>query len=1078
VISPRRTTLIRTPDLAGFRAALATRVGELSVWSARNAFVLVPSAAAAEQLRRTIEDRLLTAERGTAERSAVVLPRLGTRAACYHTLASRLPRIPRLLSSFEREVILTAAARAAEAHGVAPPFRIRPGLIAEMLDLYDHIRRLGRSVADFERNFRGELESAVAFDRGAEKLLQQTTFLNAVFEDYEARLRQGVASARQGAVAGDYVDEHVLRTRLLAESSDRPLTHVIVTVGDRQSDPDGLWPADFDLFARLPGLERLDIVATEGVLTAGLLGRLHAAFPGIEEMRAGEPAAPPRLLVPSPGPGHETRTTLVSRDREEELTAIARRVKAEQRLPGASRLDRVALIVHRPLPYLYLARDVFAGAGIPFETLDTLPLAAEPYAGAVDLVLEWVISDFTRQATVALLRSPHFQFGTSNRLRQGSGESAEADDGLAAKAEGVPSEYAGTPKGVPYVPPEIAEAQDEVLTSAIASLDVALAEARYLGGLARFRALLSGWIELDKPAFAEAPTGKSAAATALAGRRMRATSARAVPAAQIALAAAEVIAPLAEERPMVDQIERLLGFLQTFDRPPAADDPDVEGRRQRVRGAVVGALVALSSAYRQHDPTATADAVALSAAVRRWLGARTFAARTGTTGLQIVDAQAARYGTFDDVQLVGLIDGDWPERARRPVFFPSSLMSKLEPVSADPEGRERDAAQAARASFVDLLRSSHGVVRVSTVLLENDAVVEPSMLLDEIPGAGLVAATAPPLPSTRIFQHEAMTLTPHAFEALPAGVAAWARTRTDARDNTLARFRGAIGRWRLPRISVSRLERYLDCPFRFYASEVLALEEEPEDEDTRTPLERGRFLHELFEEFFAEWQHRGHRRIDIGNINDARAVFAAVCERKLSTLSPSEAALERVRLEGSAVSPGIAYRVFEMEAERPEVILERLLEYAFEGEFTFHRDAGESRTIVLRGKVDRIDLLENGAIRVIDYKSKKTPDLKQALQLPVYSLCARERLQGRRGRNWTIGEAAYLSFEGEKAIVQLRQRDQSLDQLITAAEGRLLSTLDAIESGTFPPRPAKKSLCTTCAFSAVCRKEWVEAADE
>jgi ATP-dependent helicase/DNAse subunit B len=195
-------------------------------------------------------------------------------------------------------------------------------------------------------------------------------------------------------------------------------------------------------------------------------------------------------------------------------------------------------------------------------------------------------------------------------------------------------------------------------------------------------------------------------------------------------------------------------------------------------------------------------------------------------------------------------------------------------------------------------------------------------------------------------------------------------------------------------------------------------------------------------------------------------------------LSPSEAALERVRLEGSAVSPGIAYRVFEMEAERPEVILERLLEYAFEGEFTFHRDAGESRTIVLRGKVDRIDLLENGAIRVIDYKSKKTPDLKQALQLPVYSLCARERLQGRRGRNWTIGEAAYLSFEGEKAIVQLRQRDQSLDQLITAAEGRLLSTLDAIESGTFPPRPAKKSLCTTCAFSAVCRKEWVEAADE
>ncbi len=999
----------------------------------------------------------------TAERSVIPMPLMGGRAAWYEALASRLPRVPPSLSSFEREVILTSAARAAEARGITPPFRVRPGLVAEMVDLYDHIRRLGRSVADFARNFRGELEPAVAFDRGAEVLLRQTVFLSAVFEDYEARVRDR-----------DLVDEHVLRARLLVEPSTRPLTDVIVTIGDRQSDPDGLWPADFDLLARVPGLERLDIVATEGLLTAGLLGRVHAAFPGIEDVRAGEPAAPPRVLVPPPGPGRETQIAFVSRDREEELTAIARRVKAEQRQLGAPPLDRVALVVHRPLPYLYLARDVFAGAGIPFETLDTLPLAAEPYAGAVDLVLEWVISDFTRQATIALLRSPHFRFGTTKV---------------------VPS--------------------DLRLTSAIASLDVALAEARYLGGLARLRALLEGWIalgestgrgerRLTRPTFAEASVG------------------RGVPAARVALEAAETIAPLAEPRPMVEQIERLLGFLDTFDRPSSAADPDpsrpstllraaptlrpfdklrvvpsevegrqaqgrpersrgtseVEGRRQRVRSAVVDALVALSAAYRAHDPTVTADAAALSAAVRRWLGARTVAARTGTSGLQIVDAQAARYGTFDDVQLVGLIDGDWPDRPRRPVFFPSALMNLLEPVSADPDRRERDAVQAARAAFVDLLHVSRGVVRVSTVLLENDAVVEPSMLLDEIPGAGVVTSTEPPVSAARIFQHEAMTLTPHAFDALPDGVARWAHARTAVRDEELARFRGSIGRWRLPRISVSRLERYLDCPFRFFSSEVLALEEEPEDEDTRTPLERGRFLHELFEEFFAEWQRRGHRRIDVANVDEARAVFGDVCERKLASLSPAEAALERVRLEGSAVSPGIAHRVFEMEAERPEVILERLLEYSFDGEFTFHRDDGESRTIALRGKADRIDLLENGTIRVIDYKSKKTPDLKQALQLPVYSLCARQRLQGYRGRAWTIGEAAYLSFEGEKAVVPLKQREQALDQIIGAAEGRLLSTLDAIEGGVFPPRPSKKSLCTLCAFSTVCRKEWVEAEDE
>ena len=117
------------------------------------------------------------------------------------------------------------------------------------------------------------------------------------------------------------------------------------------------------------------------------------------------------------------------------------------------------------------------------------------------------------------------------------------------------------------------------------------------------------------------------------------------------------------------------------------------------------------------------------------------------------------------------------------------------------------------------------------------------------------------------------------------------------------------------RVSISRLERYLDCPFRFFASEVLRLEEQPEDEDTRTPLERGRFLHGLLERFFVEWQRRGRGRITHEELPAARELFRHVREA-LASLSPSEAALERARLLGSAVGPGIAHRVFAMEAER------------------------------------------------------------------------------------------------------------------------------------------------------------------
>jgi ATP-dependent helicase/nuclease subunit B len=53
-----------------------------------------------------------------------------------------------------------------------------------------------------------------------------------------------------------------------------------------------------------------------------------------------------------------------------------------------------------------------------------------------------------------------------------------------------------------------------------------------------------------------------------------------------------------------------------------------------------------------------------------------------------------------------------------------------------------------------------------------------------------------------------------------------------------------------PALSLSALERYQDCPFKFFASDLLRLEEPPEDELSLTPRERGRFIHEVFQRFF------------------------------------------------------------------------------------------------------------------------------------------------------------------------------------------------------------------------------------
>lgn len=1005
-VSVRSTRLHRVPHLAGFRATLVELVRTLEPASVGHAFVLVPSRAAGEQLRRTIEDASL--DRLGA---SMLFPPMGPREDWYAALASRLRPMPRLLTGFEREVMLAAAARAAADAGTPPPFHVRPGLIAEMMALYDHVHRLGRTVDDFERNFELELEKGIDVDRGAERLLQQTRFLVAAFRDYAARVE-----------ASGALDEALLRQRLLAGPVAQPLAHAIVALADRVADPDGLWPADFDLLTRLDGLLTIDIVCTEGALASGLLERLRAALPGIDERQVSVAADLPTLEAPQPAGDRQATHVFISRDREEELAAVARRLKSD--MGGRVPLARIALVVRRPLPYLYLAREVFGSAGIPFETLDTLPLAAEPYAAAVDLAMNAALADFSRRSLTALLRAPQFAFG--------------------------------------------------VELGAIAALDAALADARFQGGIERLETLEREWASLGAPA-----------------NRDERRRVNALPALRAALEAARQLIPLANATRAIDRIGALLAFLRQRDAAAAErphdraeaesagfDADDIAAREQRVRAAVVGAIAALGEAYRRHDPDADVDLVTLAAAVRRWLGARTFALRTGTPGVQIVDAQAARFGVFDDVQLMGLVNGEWPEPPRRNVLYPASLMMLLEPAPTTPVDtvrREREVIEAARASFRDLLALARRRVRVSSFLLESDAIVESSALVDEIPLAGLPVAHAPAAPPGRVFLHEAMALHPPALHALPARAARWACARLEDR-GAAGRFQGEAGAWMMPRISVSRLERYLDCPFRFYASEVLRLEEEPEDEDTRTPLERGRFLHELFEEFFTEWQRQGRRRITPESLPEARSLFETICERHLATLPPAEAALERTRLLGSAVSAGIAHRVLAMEAERSVEVSERLLEYALQGDFTV-RAEGRTRTVRLSAKADRIDLLADGTMRVIDYKSKLTPDVKQALQLPIYSFCARERLRGHDGRDWRLSEALYLSFEGERAVAPLRARGRSLEELVDEAQARMLETLDRIEAGSFPPSPARKSLCNACPYSAVCRLERVEAAE-
>jgi CRISPR/Cas system-associated exonuclease Cas4 (RecB family) len=118
-------------------------------------------------------------------------------------------------------------------------------------------------------------------------------------------------------------------------------------------------------------------------------------------------------------------------------------------------------------------------------------------------------------------------------------------------------------------------------------------------------------------------------------------------------------------------------------------------------------------------------------------------------------------------------------------------------------------------------------------------------------------------------------------------------------------------------------------------------------------------------------------------------------------------------------------------------------------------------------------LLDDGTFRLIDYKLGWPPNRTRALQLPIYSLCAEQRLAGHRRREWRLGEALYLAFKGPRRVVPLASSAADRAKALSDAQQRLADTVDAVARGEFPPTPDDVWRCETCSFSSVCRKDYV-----
>src|SRR5262249_54052779 len=149
----------------------------------------------------------------------------------------------------------------------------------------------------------------------------------------------------------------------------------------------------------------------------------------------------------------------------------------------------------------------------------------------------------------------------------------------------------------------------------------------------------------------------------------------------------------------------------------------------------------------------------------------TFVPEQAGAGVRLLDDRAARYGEFDDLAIVGVTDTDWPERPRRNIFYPPSLLKALGWPS------EKDRRAAADARFLDLVASAARGTTLSTSALEDDALVSRSLQLDELRRARLSSVAREPIQAARIFADEALSIDPIDLDRFGGDARAWAEMR-------------------------------------------------------------------------------------------------------------------------------------------------------------------------------------------------------------------------------------------------------------------------------------------------------------
>jgi RecB family exonuclease len=274
--------------------------------------------------------------------------------------------------------------------------------------------------------------------------------------------------------------------------------------------------------------------------------------------------------------------------------------------------------------------------------------------------------------------------------------------------------------------------------------------------------------------------------------------------------------------------------------------------------------------------------------------------------------------------------------------------------------------------------------------------------------------------------------------------------------------------------SATRLEGWAGCPFAYFVREILRVEpvENPEDRLRISPLDLGTLVHEILERFLDEvlardvaarprpdepWSEADRRRLyEIAADACARTEAHGLVGRPIFWQRDRHAILadldrflraDSAHRAATGTSPMAAELAFGMPGSDLGPVALPL---------------PDGRAVRFRGKADRLDRSDEGALEIVDYKTGSKRNYKalsevdpddggRRLQLPVYALAARARAGAAdapvRAQYWFVSMRGDFSRIGYPVT----------DAVLAHVGQTVLRIVEGIEAGVFPAVPTVTS---------------------